>query len=125
MSSNLDEQKVQTKFKTNQTHTSKYTLLTFVPLNLFEQFRRVANFYFLCTLALTVVLKDSPISPTSWLMSLLFVVAVTMAKQGYEDYLRHKSDREANERLVSVAREDSLEKIQSQNIQARQKQTNK
>ena len=80
-------------FYNNETHTAKYTLLTFVPRNLFEQFRRAANFYFLATLILTLILPDSPISPTSWLMSLLFVVFVTMAKQGYEDYLRHKSDK--------------------------------
>lgn len=27
--------------------TTKYTLLTFIPKNLFEQFRRAANFFFL------------------------------------------------------------------------------
>jgi hypothetical protein len=39
------------------------------------------------TLILTWVI-DSPISPESWLMSLMFVVIITMIKQGYEDYLR-------------------------------------
>ncbi len=34
------------------------------------------------------LLIDSPINPISWLWSLLFVVLVTMIKQGYEDYLR-------------------------------------
>ena len=42
---------------------------------------------FKVTLILTWVI-DSPISPESWLMSLLFVVIITMIKQGYEDYLR-------------------------------------
>jgi hypothetical protein len=32
---------------TNAIITSKYTILNFLPKNLFEQFRRVANFYFL------------------------------------------------------------------------------
>ena len=43
--------------------------------------------FFQVTLILTWVI-DSPISPESWLMSLLFVVIITMIKQGYEDYLR-------------------------------------
>jgi phospholipid-translocating ATPase len=31
----------------NRIVSTKYTLLTFLPQNLFEQFRRIANFYFL------------------------------------------------------------------------------
>ena len=41
-------------FQNNNIKTSKYTLLTFLPLNLFEQFQRLANFYFLCLLILQV-----------------------------------------------------------------------
>ncbi|CAJ0759010.1 9892_t:CDS:1, partial [Entrophospora sp. SA101] len=33
----------KTYFVPNKIRTSKYTLLTFLPKNLFEQFRRVAN----------------------------------------------------------------------------------
>lgn len=33
--------------ESNEIVTSKYTPLTFLPRNLFEQFRRIANFYFL------------------------------------------------------------------------------
>ncbi|KAI8854149.1 hypothetical protein BC829DRAFT_218752 [Chytridium lagenaria] len=33
-------------FPSNKVRTSKYTILTFIPKNLFEQFRSVANFYF-------------------------------------------------------------------------------
>ena len=36
--------------------SSKYSLYTFLPLNLVEQFRRVANFYFLVTLILTWII---------------------------------------------------------------------
>ena len=53
----LDKEKVETSFKRNRTHTSKYTVVTFIPLNLFEQFRRAANCYFLLTLILTLILK--------------------------------------------------------------------
>jgi hypothetical protein len=34
--------------------TTKYTLLTFLPKFLFEQFRRVANIFFLCIALLQV-----------------------------------------------------------------------
>lgn len=32
----------------NRVKSTKYTIWTFLPLNLLEQFRRIANFYFLC-----------------------------------------------------------------------------
>lgn len=36
----------------NSIKTSKYNLFTFLPLNLFEQFQRIANAYFLILLIL-------------------------------------------------------------------------
>ena len=48
---------------TNEISTAKYTILTFLPVNLFEQFMRVANLYFL----LCAILQLIPgLSPTRW-----------------------------------------------------------
>ena len=41
-------------FQNNYLKTSKYNIITFVPLNLFEQFLRIANFYFLVLVILQV-----------------------------------------------------------------------
>ena len=49
-----DEDKVRV-FPDNEIKSSKYTVWNFVPKNLFEQFRRVANFYFLCIGIITVM----------------------------------------------------------------------
>lgn len=40
--------------QTNAIKTSKYNFFTFLPLNLFEQFQRIANAYFLFLLVLQV-----------------------------------------------------------------------
>ncbi|KAF3830512.1 hypothetical protein GH733_004331 [Mirounga leonina] len=40
------------QYADNRIHTSKYNILTFLPINLFEQFQRVANAYFLFLLIL-------------------------------------------------------------------------
>ena len=42
-----DNQKPPTNYAANTVVTSKYTLLNFLPLFLFEQFQRIANIYFL------------------------------------------------------------------------------
>jgi magnesium-transporting ATPase (P-type) len=87
---------------TNEVTTSKYTLLTFLPVNLFEQFSRVANLYFL----LCAILQFIPgLSPTSWFTTvapLVFVLAVNAAKEAYDDVGRHRSDAATNARRVQV-----------------------
>lgn len=87
------------QFLGNRISTAKYTILTFLPLNLFEQFSKLANFYFL-SLALLELIKpisDSGGVPTM-MMPLAFVVGVSMIKDIFEDAKRHKSDDEENMR---------------------------
>lgn len=43
----------------NAIKTYKYNALTFLPMNLFEQFKRAANFYFLVLLILQVIPFDT------------------------------------------------------------------
>jgi hypothetical protein len=45
---------------TNEISTAKYTILTFLPVNLFEQFMRVANLYFLLCAILQLIPGLSP-----------------------------------------------------------------
>lgn len=47
-------------FQKNGIKTSKYNVLSFLPLNLFEQFRRLANAYFLFLLVLQVGSSPPP-----------------------------------------------------------------
>ncbi|KAJ8277203.1 hypothetical protein GJAV_G00072540 [Gymnothorax javanicus] len=86
---------VPQKFADNRIISSKYTVWNFVPKNLFEQFRRIANFYFLI-IFLVQLMIDTPTSPITSGLPLFFVITVTAIKQGYEDWLRHKADNEVN-----------------------------
>jgi len=47
---------------------------------------------------------DSPLDPLTSVLPLIFVISVTAVKQGYEDWLRHRSDNEVNCSLVTVIR---------------------
>uniref|UniRef100_A0A3B3VRA5 Phospholipid-transporting ATPase n=1 Tax=Poecilia latipinna TaxID=48699 RepID=A0A3B3VRA5_9TELE len=96
-----NEAYIPPKFCDNRIVSSKYTVWNFLPKNLFEQFRRIANFYFLI-IFLVQVIVDTPTSPVTSGLPLFFVITVTAIKQGYEDWLRHKADREVNEYRVSV-----------------------
>lgn len=58
----------------NAIKTYKYNVLTFIPLNLYEQFKRAANLYFLALLILQVHLKHGPaVSVCSAEKSFLFI----------------------------------------------------
>ncbi|KAG8144631.1 putative Phospholipid-transporting ATPase protein [Naja naja] len=92
---------VPQKFCSNQIVSSKYTVWNFLPKNLFEQFRRIANFYFL-VIFLVQVIVDTPTSPVTSGLPLFFVITITAIKQGYEDWLRHRADKEVNKSAVFV-----------------------
>lgn len=48
----------QTKFISNHISTSKYSILSFLPKFLFEQFRKYSNIFFLCIAVLQVNTKN-------------------------------------------------------------------
>ncbi|KAJ7294782.1 hypothetical protein O6H91_Y232800 [Diphasiastrum complanatum] len=94
-------------FTGNKVRTSKYTMLSFLPRNVFEQFHRIAYIYFLVIVILNQIPQLAVFGRTASLFPLLFVLFVTAIKDGYEDWGRHRSDREENNRL-SLVLEDGL-----------------
>ncbi|KAL8139510.1 hypothetical protein V2J09_005531 [Rumex salicifolius] len=92
---------VQQNYRGNYVSTTKYTAANFIPKSLFEQFRRVANIYFL----VVACVSFSPLAPytaVSVLIPLIVVIGVTMAKEAVEDWRRMKQDIEANNRRVEA-----------------------
>ena len=74
-------------FPNNTVTTTKYTCLNFFPKNLFVQFSKMANAYFLFLILLQLIPKMAP-TPTAaafTLMPLCFVVGISMIKDAYED----------------------------------------
>lgn len=72
-------------FQSNYIKTSKYSILTFLPLNLFEQFQRLANFYFLCLLVLQLIPAISSLTPVTTALPLIGVLGLTAIKDAYDD----------------------------------------
>ncbi|KAK2371243.1 putative phospholipid-transporting ATPase 4 [Trifolium repens] len=91
----------------NNISTTKYNAIMFFPKALFEQFRRVANIYFL----LAACLSASPISPfsaLSMIAPLVFVVGLSMAKEALEDSRRFLQDVKVNRRKASLHRGNGI-----------------
>lgn len=89
------------KYPSNYVSTTKYNAITFLPKALFEQFRRVANLYFLLTAVLSTT-NLSPFQPASVIAPLVFVVGASMLKEAVEDWRRFMQDMKVNARKVSV-----------------------
>ncbi|KAJ4451655.1 hypothetical protein ANN_03124, partial [Periplaneta americana] len=94
--------------QSNYIKTSKYSVLTFLPLNLFEQFQRLANFYFLCLLVLQVIPAISSLTPITTAVPLIGVLALTAVKDAYDDFQRHMSDSQVNNRRSKALRDGRL-----------------
>ncbi|XP_058885466.1 phospholipid-transporting ATPase VA-like isoform X1 [Acipenser ruthenus] len=80
----------------NNIKTTKYTLLSFLPKNLFEQFHRFANVYFVFIALLNFVPIVNAFQPELALAPVVFILSVTALKDLWEDYRRHRSDKEIN-----------------------------
>ncbi|XP_075056216.1 phospholipid-transporting ATPase VA [Mixophyes fleayi] len=80
----------------NSIKTTKYTALSFLPKNLFEQFHRLANVYFVFIALLNFVPAVNAFKPELALAPVLFILAVTAIKDLWEDYRRYRSDKEIN-----------------------------
>ncbi len=81
------------RFKSNYIRTTKYTAVTFLPLCLFVQFKRLANIYFLLMAILQSIKIISPLNPTTAILPLVFVITVSMIREGIEDYMRYTADK--------------------------------
>ncbi|KAJ3429130.1 putative phospholipid-transporting atpase [Anaeramoeba flamelloides] len=116
---NINDRQANTllKFPSNYISTTRYTYFNFIPLNLFEQYRRLYNIYFLIV-AIVTYFPFSPLTPVTSTFPIVFVLSVSAIKSGVEDWSRRKADRKANSALYSVYNKErnSLQKIRSGKI---------
>ncbi|KPA83282.1 putative phospholipid-translocating P-type ATPase (flippase) [Leptomonas pyrrhocoris] len=87
----LDEA-TASRYCNNLVINSRYTLQNFIFKNLYEQFSRPLNFYFLLVAMLQFISVIAPVSPLSTLLPLLFAFTLTAVKEGYDDVKRHRQD---------------------------------
>lgn len=85
----------------NKVRTSKYTVVTFLPRFLFEQFRRIANIYFLGLVVLQVFPTFGATVPQIAMLPLVAILGITAIKDSIEDYRRHVLDNQVNNSAVT------------------------
>ncbi|KOC64948.1 putative phospholipid-transporting ATPase IA [Habropoda laboriosa] len=104
------------KYKNNRISTAKYSLLSFIPMFLFEQFRRYSNCFFLFIALMQQIPDVSPTGRYTTLVPLIFILSVSALKEIVEDIKRHRADDEINMREVEVLRDGHWQWIQWRNV---------
>jgi phospholipid-transporting ATPase len=87
-------------YRSNIVDQSKYNILTFLPKSLLFQFLRLANIYFLVVAVVQMIPIVSPLNPMTAVAPLVFVLFVSMFREGIEDFERHKYDNQLNSEPV-------------------------
>ncbi|CAE6437407.1 unnamed protein product [Rhizoctonia solani] len=100
-------QSLRSKFPPNVVRNQKYTVVTFLPLVIYAQFKFFFNLYFLLVALSQFVpaLKIGFIA--TYIAPLAFVLCVTMGKEAWDDILRNRRDREANAQRYLILEPDS------------------
>uniref|UniRef100_A0A7S2QSA1 Phospholipid-transporting ATPase n=1 Tax=Norrisiella sphaerica TaxID=552664 RepID=A0A7S2QSA1_9EUKA len=89
-------------FISNYVRTTRYTWWNFLPKNLWEQFQRAANVYFLIMAIITGIPGVSTIPVYSTVTPLIFVLGVTAIKDAIDDYKRYTNDKILNQSRIEV-----------------------
>ncbi|KAJ8760979.1 hypothetical protein K2173_022017 [Erythroxylum novogranatense] len=103
-------------FKGNSISTTKYNFFTFLPKGLFEQFRRVANCYFLFISILSMT-PISPVNPITNVVPLSLVLLVSLIKEAFEDSKRFQNDMVINNSLVEMLQNQKWETVSWKKLQ--------
>lgn len=107
MTISLTHLHLERQYPKNEVITSRYTLLTFFPKSVFEQFRRLANVYFIvlgiiATVGAYASYYDTAVEPVGILFPVTVVVLISIIKEGVEDMKRHDADAQVNARPVRL-----------------------
>jgi len=101
-----DRYAVYTKDLRNAVCNQRYTIFTFIPQILFEQFKHFSNFCFLL-LSLSQIVPTLKVGPFySYMGPLVFVIGITLIKESIDDFKRYQRDKEVNEEKIVRLKSD-------------------
>lgn len=104
----LIDERTNREYVDNTIRSCKYTAWNFLPRQLYAQFSKLANFYFLCVSILQMIPGLSTTGTYTTIIPLSFFVALSMAKEGYDDLRRFKLDKAENNKETTVLRSEDL-----------------
>ncbi|CDW80139.1 probable phospholipid-transporting atpase iib-like [Stylonychia lemnae] len=102
------------RFPGNSISNQKYSTWNFVPVVLFNQFKFFFNLFFLCV-SISQFFESLRVGFLfTFLAPLVFVLLLTMAKEGYDDYQRYQRDKIMNTKVYKKIDKNSKLTIEVQ-----------
>lgn len=112
---NFLDERTGNPYISNFIRSSRYTLWSFLPKQIFFQFSKLANAYFLTIGILQMIPGLSTTGTYTTIGPLIAFVAISMGKEGWDDYRRYRLDKLENSTeawVLDPARSVSAEKRQ-------------
>lgn len=92
----------------NAIRSSRYTLWTFIPFQLWFQFSKASNIYFLIMSILQLIPGLSTTGSFTNVVPFLAFLGVTILREAYDDFKRYQMDKAENRRLARALRDCML-----------------
>ena len=98
----LDNQAMNVTNWSNKEENNKYNIITFLPITLFNQFRQFGNLFYLI-MTITQFIPSLAVGFLfTYIAPLAFVVAVSIAKELYDDINRRIQDKKTNSTKITI-----------------------
>lgn len=108
----INDRPQNSSYVSNRISNTKYTILTFLPKNLLEQFGRFMNIYFLFVACLQLSPILAPVNPATTWVPLTLIFAISAFKEAVDDFYRYKGDRAANTKKYWILSPEAGGKVQ-------------
>lgn len=86
----------------NAITSSRYTIYSFFPRQLYAQFSKLANTYFFIVAILQMIPSWSTTGTFTTIIPLSIFIGISMTREAYDDLRRHRLDKEENNKVSKI-----------------------
>ncbi|CCH40607.1 phospholipid-translocating ATPase [Wickerhamomyces ciferrii] len=97
----LDE-RYKKPYLNNVITSARYSIYTFLPRQLYAQFSKIANLYFLTVAILQMIPSWSTTGTYTTIVPLLIFITISIVREGYDDWRRHLLDKKENNQFSKI-----------------------
>lgn len=98
----LIDKRKEAPYTDNIITSSRYTLISFIPRQLIAQFSKIANCYFMCIAIFQLIPSWSTTGTSTTIIPLSIFISISILREAWDDFRRHKLDKEENNRQTTV-----------------------